>query len=94
MSHQSVNLRVGLPQGFGDDESRQRYEAECQRIRRTMRGHRFQVAPRASITTAAGRVIGPNEPVSLADFHGWPEPAWTLLARAVDECRVLEAEST
>ena len=92
MSHQSVNLRVGTPDIFGDDESRKKHENECQTIRRTMTV-RYQVAPRMRVTTSTGRNIEANQPITVGDFHGWPQPAWSLLERAVREGRVLEADN-
>lgn len=87
-----VDIRGYSTRRFGTEEDRQRYLAECRRIRKTMTV-RFQVAPGESVKTPSGSVLEAGTQVTAAMLHGkQDEPAWRVLKELVDSGRVLEAD--
>jgi hypothetical protein len=89
--HHSVNLRYGYAEGrFGDDESREKYAAECERFRATM-ATRYAVAPGQRVTTPSGRIIPAKVAIDANDLRGdSTRPAWRILEQLVRAGSVLE----
>lgn len=86
-------MSTGVPASlFGDDETRDRWLAECAAARRTQTVQ-YAVAPRMQIPAPGGRVLKAGQAVTLEDLHGGSEPAWQTLERLLHSSMVLEAES-
>ena len=90
----SVNLRTGGSSNrFGTAEDEKAHNDECGRIAKSMKVQ-YQVAPRASVTTPAGKVLGPGDEVSASMLSGLASRAPLAIIREwVDQGLVLEADN-
>lgn len=89
----AVDLRLPPAPGFGDDFTREQFEAQCLAARRTQQVA-FAVAPGRSLTLADGRRLGPGAEVRLSDFTYSAErgPAHAQLRRLIESWTVLMAD--
>lgn len=106
MTHQSKNLRAGIPIRFPTVEAERAYEAEVGVARRLQRAA-FAVAPRCKVRLPrSGEERYAGEAVTASDFEGATFtvgdgnggsklvviPAWKALRNAVEEGLVLEGD--
>ena len=84
-------MSTGVPSSlFGDDETKERWLAECAAARRTQ-SVRYAVSPRMQIATQRG-FLKAGQTVTLEDLSGGGEPAWQTLERLLCSGLVIEAD--
>ena len=85
-----MNLRMPpTPVLYADHRQQAEHERQVERARARQLS-RYAVAPRHTVGTIDGRLLGEGQPVTAADFVGGKVPGWRVLADHIARGRVLE----